>query len=124
MAQHFNNYKWKNRLLLVVSKPADSKALNQQLRILNSNTKGLEDRKLVIFKILPQSQKTPLKDDLWIYNDQWFQEYNTTHESFKILLIGLDGSIKHVQQTPITLEKLFSIIDAMPMRQAEMKHQP
>ena len=37
------------------------------------------------------------------------------------LLIGLDGGIKLRQNSILTKEKLFAIIDGMPMRRRELK---
>jgi len=41
--------------------------------------------------------------------------------SFAAVLVGRDGGEKHRSSEPIVPEKLFEIIDAMPMRRREMR---
>ena len=41
--------------------------------------------------------------------------------SFSIVLIGKDGGEKLRRTTPLSPEELFAIVDAMPMRRAEMR---
>ena len=40
---------------------------------------------------------------------------------FEVFLLGLDGGIKLRQQEIVKTEKLFSLIDGMPMRKAEIR---
>jgi len=40
--------------------------------------------------------------------------------AFRIRLIGKDGGVKMDRSSPVDTLTLFSLIDAMPMRQAEM----
>jgi hypothetical protein len=58
----------------------------------------------------------------WIKGDQAFLKYNQSEESFKVLLIGLDGGVKINQNEPIFLENLKEIIDRMPMRRSEIEN--
>jgi hypothetical protein len=39
---------------------------------------------------------------------------------FTVILIGKDGTEKHRTNTLLQMQELFTIIDAMPMRRAEM----
>lgn len=43
---------------------------------------------------------------------------------FTFILIGRDGGEKLRSSDLVTIEKLFGLIDAMPMRKAEMKRSP
>ena len=40
--------------------------------------------------------------------------------AFRVRLVGKDGGVKLDQATPIEVTTLFALIDAMPMRRAEM----
>ena len=40
---------------------------------------------------------------------------------FAVVLVGKDGTIKQVWHDPVDPRKIFTIIDAMPMRKEEMK---
>jgi hypothetical protein len=42
-------------------------------------------------------------------------------KSFSVVLIGKDGGEKLRRATPLSPEELFAIVDAMPMRRAEMR---
>ena len=46
-------------------------------------------------------------------------QFGTT--SFSVVLIGKDGGEKLRRTTPLSSEELFAIVDAMPMRRAEMR---
>jgi hypothetical protein len=41
--------------------------------------------------------------------------------AFSVVLIGKDGGEKLRRSTPLAPEELFAIVDAMPMRQAEVR---
>jgi hypothetical protein len=44
--------------------------------------------------------------------------------AFSVVLIGKDGGEKLRQGTPLAPAELFALVDAMPMRQAEMRERP
>lgn len=44
--------------------------------------------------------------------------------AFSVVLIGRDGGEKLRQSTPLAAADLFAVVDAMPMRQAEMRERP
>ncbi len=48
-------------------------------------------------------------------------QYGVAPNQFMIILIGKDGGEKFRSVKPETTKTLFAIIDAMPMRQSEMK---
>lgn len=45
----------------------------------------------------------------------------SNEKKFEVILVGLDGGIKLRQDQPATTDKIFSLIDSMPMRQHEMR---
>jgi hypothetical protein len=51
-------------------------------------------------------------------------QYKIAPEAFVLILIGKDGEEKFRSSTPVTIERINHIIDAMPMRQDEMKRKP
>ena len=50
-----------------------------------------------------------------------YKKYNTTKNPFKIILIGLDGTIKLEENQVIAPSNIFNKIDQMPMRKQELK---
>ena len=62
-----------------------------------------------------ENSKTFENHDLW-------DRYNQRGDSFRLILIGLDGGVKLNQRTIINRKTLFSIIDSMPMRRSELRN--
>ncbi len=85
------------RILDVFGKDANDNSYAEQLRILNADPKGINERDIVIRKHLGAP-------------------------AFKVVLTGKDGGQKYTSDKVITLEKLYGIIDAMPMRRDEMQN--
>ena len=83
---------------------------NEQIAALNRNQKGVQERDIALHSIDVRSNAPEIK--------KWHID---TAASFTFLLIGKDGGEKLRSATLVTAEKLFAIIDAMPMRKAEMK---
>ncbi len=54
-------------------------------------------------------------------NENQFKKYKVPAQGFTFILIGKDGGEKMRSHEPVSLEKLYRTIDAMPMRQQEMK---
>lgn len=121
-AQDFESYKWKNRLVIILSNDKDSEIFQKQLKELDSDHEGLKERKLIVYKILPEGQKITYHDGTWIYNSEMYRQYTNKNEYFKVVLIGLDGGIKLNQNKLLTIEELFSKIDVMPMRRSEINN--
>jgi hypothetical protein len=52
---------------------------------------------------------------------RWFQAHRLDTAQFTVVLIGKDGSEKFRSHEPVGPAQLFALIDAMPMRQAELR---
>ncbi len=85
------------QLILYAPAPIDA-TLKQQQKILATDSAGLKDRDIIV------SVRT-----------------GRSHKTFSVHLIGKDGGEKYTSDKPVTLQKLYFIIDAMPMRKDEMK---
>ncbi|WP_411893350.1 DUF4174 domain-containing protein [Winogradskyella sp. A2] len=118
-SQNLKDYKWKNRIVLIISNTEDSKIFKKQINALEKDLLELVERKIVLFKILPS--KYQLNSQKWKPSKNLYSTYNTRNEAFKIILIGLDGGIKLNQNTFKTKSELFALIDGMPMRSAELR---
>ncbi len=118
-AQDLTTHQWENRVLLVISDNKNTEAYQTQISIFKDKTKALADRKLVVYSVLPTKYK--LNNDPWLASSSLFKKYRSKNKTFKVVLIGLDGLIKLNENAVILAEKLFSIIDVMPMRQSEIK---
>lgn len=98
----------KRKLLLLAEHKLDSNLVLQQ-KILNADADGLAERDVQISIITAVSDKNSY--DRWMKNKSGFQ----------LILIGKDGGEKFHSDEPVTLQQLYGLIDAMPMRKAEIK---
>ena len=119
MAQKLKDYKWKNRLVLVIGNNTNNTTFTRQLEVLENDNQGLNERRLKLFKVLPN--KYQLDEELWVEGSLVFDKYNANKDPFRIILIGLDGGIKLSQSTVISKKDLFDLIDSMPMRSSELR---
>ena len=109
MAKQISELNWKKRLLLISYKNDEDQIFIKTTKFISDNKCEIEDRNLQIvffekFKnkdfIIPKFIKN--KNGIW--------------------LIGYDGNVKDYSIDDSILPKLFNLIDSMPIRQNEMKH--
>ncbi len=117
-------YQWKNRVVLVFTQAQDQ-LYQQQLNVFNEKHSGMLDRDLLVFTILPKSVIAPNEKELGAeVADKLQQKYHTQPNEFAVVLIGKDGGQKLKKNSLLSTEKLFGIIDQMPMRRREMREKP
>lgn len=116
MSQNFDEFVWKNRLIIIESESKNTKLYQDQMAILAGDKKGLLERKLIIFSLFHNGYTKDFQSQTLPYKNQ------PKHiRSFSLSLIGLDGGVK-LNKTEITsLDTLFDLIDSMPMRRRELK---
>ncbi len=121
-AQNLSTHQWKNRLILILVNDDAQAELQAQLTEFRARSAGMKERKLVVYQIqVNQFQRGLNADNEWINSNKLYQKYKSDDSPFEVILIGLDGGIKLTQNDILTCEKLFAIIDAMPMRRREMR---
>ena len=103
-----NQYLWKNRIILTFADNEDHPDLIKLKVEMKENNCEILSRDLLHFHFSNDGKTGNLttKDD----------------QSFRILLIGKDGGIKHESNRFVSLIQLFELIDSMPMRQDEMQY--
>lgn len=120
--QDLSSHQWEDRLILILTENTANETYQQQLDELYSDQQGLEDRKLVIYTVLPnQFKRDEETDQGWIKSGELHSNYKESDDSFEILLIGLDGGVKLRQDQFLSNRKLFDRIDQMPMRRRELQ---
>lgn len=125
--QNLKDHQWHHRVLVVKSLSEKSEQLHEQLKAFENSEAALKERKLVLYKITADSLSyVDFTDSTKNYSGKVsrnFAESNLKDQmDFEIILIGLDGTIKIHQYHLLTKDKLFSIIDAMPMRKNEIRN--
>ena len=125
--QDLKDYEWKNRILIVKTVNADAKKFNEQLNEFKNSNNKLKERKIVLYKIIQDEFSSINFTNNDSVHSGKVSEITTQNildknEGFEVILIGLDGGIKFKQNEVLLKEKLFSIIDSMPMRKNEIRN--
>ena len=107
--QNLDHYLWKNRVILLFDSSSQLGEAKAQLKVLNSAQKELIERDVIVLQI-PRNEQVNLLQQLKITND-----------FSGLVLLGKDGGVKLKQRYVVETKTLFALIDAMPMRRAEMQ---
>ncbi|MFK7852301.1 MAG: DUF4174 domain-containing protein [Akkermansiaceae bacterium] len=115
MAQNqISDFQWKNRLLIV------SGATENLIKQITSENDGLRDRNLKVF-ILSGAENNPFPAKLEL-TKEFSKRLSPDLKNPKVYLIGKDGrTTLEWKLSEFTFKKLYASIDAMPMRQREMR---
>jgi len=117
-----SDYRWENRLLLVFAPSQESADHKKQMEELNNRRDGLLDRDLKIIHLFREDAS--FGDGREIDKETvngLYQKFDVKPGSYRIILIGKDGTEKLRKSTLLETDELFGLIDSMPMRQREMK---
>ncbi len=121
-AVSMGKYRWKNRVLLVFA-GSDTDALYQrQLRLLDGNAADMDERDMVIGAFTDETGGVLGSIALSPKGVAALRaEFDLAPGKFAALLIGKDGGVKLQRAEPVRADALFTLIDGMPMRQAEVR---
>lgn len=106
-----SSLRWENRLI-ILNKPTDTEHV---LSLMKNSSEGVNDRHIVKESEALTNYSGRLSESFMSNVRQQYQLKNNT-----VTLIGKDGGIKFQGRT-IDVKALFSIIDAMYMRQREVQ---
>jgi len=120
-------HRWEHRLLLVFAPGADER-LQDQASQFQGQDAGFRDRDLLLLTITgaeegtlrtsPGDESQPLTDAAV---KRLYDHFGVPADAFRVVLVGKDGTEKRRNAEPVTLRSIFDTIDAMPMRQREMR---
>lgn len=121
-------YQWENRLLFVFAPSDTANALAAQEQQFDGHDAGFRDRDLLIITITGEDAGTlraapgdapqPLTDAAV---ERLYDQFDVPTDAFRVVLVGKDGTEKRRNAQPVTARSVFDTIDAMPMRQREMR---
>lgn len=113
---------WKERVVLVFEQQEENATAKAQLSAFESDEPGMKERSLAIYQIYDTTGKNPQKTSLNTTEiDALRKHYQPKSEGITVILIGKDGGEKLRKNSILAVQDLFDTIDAMPMRQSEMK---
>lgn len=116
--QPFASYQWSHRLLVVFTPDLEQSEYLTQQSDWEKVAEGFADRQLKIWIVTPE---TIDGEPIQATSDALYRRYGVMKDTFEVVLIGKDGGVKLKQNEALTSEKLFAVIDAMPMRRQEMR---
>jgi hypothetical protein len=119
--QSMSNYKWKKRPLVVFAESDGSPLLAEQRQIVSRYRSDLNKRDVVVVWVVGRTLSTELGPPPSSNATSLRARYNVADVEFRAVLVGKDGGEKLSSAKPLTAEKLFATIDAMPMRRDEMR---
>lgn len=114
-AQELEDYKWKNRIILLMN--SEDSSFKNQLKLLKGHKKELAERDIIIFQY-SKNQLLDIDGNTSNINSKTIPYKN--HKG--VLLIGKDGGVKLKKDFITQPNEIFELIDSMPMRRAEMKN--
>lgn len=116
-----DRFKWKNRILIILHPAQDPELLNAQIINLKNDDQGLLERKLLLISVNEKGYQVLDGTQDFVRDSALYRKLRKVAGGHHILLIGLDGGVKHRSKIPLGSEELFSIIDGMPMRRSELR---
>ena len=123
----------RNRVLLVFAPTALDNRYGEQLDSFNHHEADLRARDVLVIPLIQQPGPPNLSPTLRalqpprISDDEQLairRRFHIAASEFAVVLLGKDGGEKLRATTPITAARLNRTIDAMPMRQQEMRKHP
>lgn len=115
MAQDIADFKWKNRVLLLIDTAPNAEALTEQIDVFNKQSVSFKERDLIYFILTPDAIYNSTKTKIALSGLSKYQK-----NGFRgLILLGKDGGVKLKKPFLVTSEAIISLIDTMPMRQIE-----
>lgn len=118
-------HRWQHRLLYIFAPSDTTTAVEQTLQRVARVWRGIQERDLQLL-LLPTPQTAIWLDEGVLVEDvvpRLRARYEVDPEAHMAVLIGKDGTEKARYPLPLDLEAVFARIDAMPMREQELREQ-
>jgi len=116
-----NAYLWQNRPLIILVPNVEDALLTSQRKVLAGRAADLADRDMVIIEVVGNDVTVDGESAPTLTAGALRERLNSQIGLAETILIGKDGGIKLRRASPISAATLFQTIDAMPMRQQEMR---
>lgn len=121
-------HRWEHRLLFVLASSDTADALTVQRSAFDDRDAGFQDRDLLLLFLngeaegrllqAPGAEPQPLTEAAV---RRLYDHFGVPTDAFRVVLVGKDGTEKRRDAEPVSARSIFDTIDAMPMRQREMR---
>ena len=109
MAKQISDLNWEKRVVIISFENKKEEIFLSSQKFIQENRCAVEDRNIQ-FIFFEKFKNTEFEMPKFVSNE------------FGIWLMGYDGSIKDYSKDDKIFLRLFNLIDSMPMRKNEMKH--
>ena len=114
-------FRWKNRLLLIFAPEVKHPELLGQNQVIAKCPGGFLERDMRIIRIVGEETTLDGRSRPDWSAGELRQKFKVSGKVFALVLVGKDGRRKLTSPRVVGREKLFTTIDAMPMRRQEMR---
>lgn len=114
-------YTWKKRPLVVFAGAAGDASLSKQRAIVAASRGGFAERDMVVVYVVGSEVSSDLGPGPGMSAAALRSRFGVGAGAFRAVLVGKDGGAKISSGSPLSAGTLFGTIDAMPMRQQEMR---
>ena len=115
-------YRWQNRLLLLFAAGENTPEYAKISEEIEQHRHEMKDRDLVVIRLLESgSSRVNGRNLSGDETPRLRTRFEALPGRFKAVLIGKDGGVKLTRSDALRLQEVFDRIDAMPMRQREMR---
>ncbi|MFP4227281.1 MAG: DUF4174 domain-containing protein [Salinivenus sp.] len=123
-----DDYRWEHRLVFVFAPTDTAGAVESQRRQFRNARDGFRDRDLLLIMLsgsrggtLHPAPEEPGRPLTRAATQRLYDQFDVPEDAYRVVLVGKDGTEKRREAEPIPVRSLFETIDAMPMRQREMR---
>ncbi|ACV68228.1 DUF4174 domain-containing protein [Desulfohalobium retbaense] len=115
-------YRWKNRLLIIFAPSKTDQTYLKLQHALDRAEDALQGRDMLVFHLFASG--SGWVGDIPVHAEavrSFYRRFDVQDQDLNLILIGKDGGEKVRQVGSFDLQDIFDRIDAMPMRQQEMR---
>jgi hypothetical protein len=113
-----DDLQWKRRVTVLFAAEAGRSELVASQRALAARSAGVEDRRLQVVAVVDGEPVEDLAEPAARLRERLGVDGSTP---FEAVLVGLDGQVKARTREAVDVPSWFARIDAMPMRQRELR---
>jgi hypothetical protein len=116
------DHRWTHRLLFVFAPSRDAEPYVEQVKRLAGTQGRFRERDLLLIEVVNEGPSRVSTDTLTASSESRLRDrFDVSSSAFRVVLVGKDGTEKRRDEWPVAAQSIFETIDAMPMRQREMR---
>lgn len=119
-AEPLDQYAWRFRPLVIVAPSEGSAELARQNAYLDGEAGELAERDIVVIEIVGDRVRA-FGPAAAASASAYRRMLGIGRDEFAVVLAGKDTGVKFKSGEPVAMSRIYAVIDAMPMRQREMR---